>query len=96
MARPDSGAGPGCATALLPSMIGHLKFGAMTALTFLLFERGYSRWLLLDPRHVARPRVRKAAGRRKSVSRFFNSSARSGRRQHFIFLHRGRQFGSTL
>ena len=45
---------PEAATALLPSLIGHLAFGAMTAFTFLLLQRRYARWLLLDPRHVAR------------------------------------------
>jgi hypothetical protein len=35
-----------------------LVFGAVTALTFLLLERSYSRWLLLDPRHVAREQRR--------------------------------------
>jgi len=45
---------PEAATMLLPSLIGHLVFGAMTAFTFLLLERRYSRWLLLNPRYVAR------------------------------------------
>ena len=49
---------PEAAAALLPSLIGHLVFGAVTALTFLLLERSYSRWLLLDPRHVAREQRR--------------------------------------
>jgi len=42
------------ASALLPSLMGHLIFGATTALTFLLLERRYHRALLLDPRLAAR------------------------------------------
>ncbi len=49
---------PEAATALLPSLIGHLVFGAMTAFTFLLLQRSYARWLLLDPRHAAREKRR--------------------------------------
>ena len=42
------------ASALLPSLMGHLIYGAATALTFLLLEARYTRWLLFDRKTAAR------------------------------------------
>jgi hypothetical protein len=42
------------ASALLPSLTGHLLFGATTALIFLSLERRYTRSLFLDPRAAGR------------------------------------------
>ena len=42
------------ASALLPSLLGHLIYGAVTALIFFLLDRRYTRSLLLDPRTSAR------------------------------------------
>jgi len=42
------------ASALLPSLMGHLIYGATTAFIFLLMQRHYLRVLLFDPRIAAR------------------------------------------
>jgi hypothetical protein len=42
------------AAALLPSLMGHLIYGVATAIVFVILERRYARWLMLDPKTYAR------------------------------------------
>jgi hypothetical protein len=42
----------------LPSLVGHLFYGAVTAVAFLLLERHHGRWLRMDPRVLPRKVIR--------------------------------------
>ncbi|MGA2016809.1 MAG: hypothetical protein ABSH26_07610 [Opitutaceae bacterium] len=44
---------PEAAAALMPSLVGHLVYGLVTANVFMAFERRHARWLFADPRQAA-------------------------------------------
>jgi len=56
----------------LPSLVGHLLYGAGTAITFLLLERHQDAWLRLDPRFAAHEeRFRRPEGTAAPALGFF-------------------------